>query len=69
VIKKPGIDVTANLAVTDSAKRILYSKGYRGESRTVMNTWGHLISNAVEDMVKSMAHDENLTQILATGKP
>jgi hypothetical protein len=68
MIKKPGVDVTANLAITDSGKRILYSKGYRGESRTAMNTWGHLINHAVEEMVKDMANDENLTHVLGTGK-
>jgi len=68
VIKKPGVDVTANLAVTDSHKRIIYSKGYRGESRTAMNTWGHLINHAVEEMAKSMANDDNLTRAIATGK-
>lgn len=67
-IKKPGVDVTANLSVTHSHQRIIYSKGYRGESRTVMNTWGHLINYAVEDMAKSMANDDNLTWALATGK-
>lgn len=65
VMKKPGIDVTANLSVTDSRNRLLYAKGYRGESRTVMNTWGHLINHAVEDMVKNMAADENLVKTLA----
>jgi hypothetical protein len=68
MIKKPGVDVTANLAITDSSKRILYSKGYRGESRTVMDTWGHLINHAVEQMVKTMSNDDNLTRVLATGK-
>jgi hypothetical protein len=67
-IKEPGVDVTANLSVTDSHQRIIYSKGYRGESRTVMNTWGHLINHAVEAMAKSMANDDNLTRTLATGK-
>ena len=68
VVKKPGIDVTANVSVTDSDGKLIYSKGYRGESRTVANTWGHVINHACEDMAKSIAEDENLVRVLATGK-
>jgi hypothetical protein len=67
VVKKPGIDASANLAVTNAEGKLIYSKGYRGESRTVANTWGHLINHASEDLAKNMAEDENLIHVLATG--
>jgi len=68
VIKKPGIDASANVSVTDASNRPVYSKGYSGESRTAMNTWGHLINHAVENAVKNTLADENLIRALATGK-
>jgi hypothetical protein len=67
-IKKPGIDVTANVTVGDASGRLIYSKGYRGESRTMMNTWGHLINHAVEDMVMNISRDEVLLKALGTGR-
>ena len=66
-IKKPGVDVSANVSVTDGSKRPMYGRGYRGESRTMMNTWGHLINHAVENMVDNIVSDGNLLNILATG--
>jgi hypothetical protein len=68
LVKKPGIDVSANVTVTDAQSKLVYSKGYRGESRTVANTWGHLINHACEDMAKNIAEDDNLIRVLATGK-
>jgi hypothetical protein len=68
LIKKPGIDVSANVSVTDAGNKLIYSKGYRGESRTMANTWGHVINHACEDLGKSIAEDENLVRVLATGK-
>jgi hypothetical protein len=69
VIKKPGIDVAANLIVTDAHNKVVYSKGYSGKSGTAfMNTWGHLIDHACEDVSKNMAADENLLAVLRTGK-
>jgi hypothetical protein len=69
MVKKPGVDISANVSITDSTNRPIYGKGYRGESRTVGNTWGHLINHAVEDMVKNVSDDEHLIAALATGKP
>jgi hypothetical protein len=69
VIKKPGIDVTANVTVSDATGRFIYSKGYRGESRTgFVRTWKHLITQAIGDMVRNITDDENLTKALAIGK-
>ncbi|HEV2178277.1 MAG TPA: hypothetical protein VGW33_13920 [Terriglobia bacterium] len=68
VFKKPGMDVSANLTVTEVSGKMIYSKGYRGESRTMMNTYGHLINHACEDMVANMSQDESLLRVLATGK-
>jgi hypothetical protein len=67
VIKKPGIDVSANITVTGAGNRTVFSKGYRGDSKTFMNTWGHLINHAVESMAKSAAADEMLLQVLSRG--
>lgn len=67
MIKKPGIDVSANLTVSDASGRTVFSKGFRGESKTLMNTWGNLIEHAVEDMSKSVAADETFLRVLATG--
>jgi hypothetical protein len=69
VIKKPGIDTSANISVRDTNDRLVYSKGYRGESRTLGNTWGHLINHAVEDLVSNIAADPDLIKALATGNP
>jgi hypothetical protein len=68
LIKKPGIDVSANVTVANAEGRLMYSKGYRGESRTMANTWGHVINHACEDLAKNIAEDENLVRTLATGK-
>ena len=67
-IKKPGIDVSANVSVRDSTNRLVYSKGYRGESRTLLNTWGHLIDHAVEDMANNIAADPDLIGVLSSGR-
>ena len=66
--KKPGVDASATVTLTDNNERLIYSKGFRGESRTVMNTWGHLIDHAVEDMVKSVVSDEVFIKVLAAGR-
>ena len=68
MIKKPGVDVAATVAVTDAGNRQIYSKGFRGESRTVMNTWGHLINHACEELAKAVSSDENLIRLLTSGK-
>ena len=69
IIKKPGIDVAANVIVTDARNKVVYSKGYSGKSGTAfINTWGHLIDDACEDASKNMAADENLLSVLRTGK-
>jgi hypothetical protein len=69
MVKKPGVDVAANVSVTDSSGRLVYARGYRGESRTMMNTWGHLINHAVEQMVKNISDDENFVKAISTGRP
>lgn len=66
--KKPGMDAAATVTILDASKRILYTKGYRGESRTMMNTYGHLINHAIEAMAKAVAADEQFVSILATGR-
>jgi hypothetical protein len=67
---KVGMDVVANLTISDSRKQTLYSKEYHGESRTVADSqWWHIIHHAVDAMVRDMGNDENLTRVLATGKP
>lgn len=68
--KKIGIDVSANVTVTDASGRFLYGKGYRGEFRTLggIAHWKQWISDAVGDMVKSIVADENIIKVLATGK-
>jgi hypothetical protein len=68
VFKKPGIDASANISVRDADNRLVYSKGYRGESRTLVgNTWGHLINHAVEDLINNVAADSDLIEALTTG--
>ena len=64
--KKPGMDVSANVNVRDSLNNILFAKGFRGESRTMMNTYGHLINHAVEDLVRNILSDESFLRAVAT---
>ena len=64
-VKKPGMDVSAIVTVRDSGNHLLFSKGYRGESRTVMNTYGHLINHAIEDMARNVAQDDEFIGVLA----
>lgn len=68
MFKKPGMDVSATVTVTDSSGRLLFSKGYRGESRTMLNTYGHMINHAIEDMVANISTDESIIYTLATGQ-
>lgn len=69
VIKKPGIDVSANVTVTDANNKIIFARGYQGSSGTAfMNTWGHLINGACEDMVKNISVDEAFLSVLRTGQ-
>ena len=69
LIKDPGIDVAANLTVSDAKGKVIYSKGYRGRSGTYfMNTWGRLIDHACENMVENMVKDELLLSVLRNGK-
>jgi len=69
VIKKPGMDVSATVTIRNEAHRTLFVKGYRGESRTLMNTYGHLIDHAIEDLTRHVVADGELVQILAGQKP
>ncbi|HEV2493297.1 MAG TPA: hypothetical protein VG204_09525 [Terriglobia bacterium] len=66
--KKPGVDASANITIEDAHGKHVYSKGYRGESRTMMNTYGHLIDHACEDLVKNIVSDETFVFALSTGK-
>jgi hypothetical protein len=70
VMKKIGIDVSANVTVTDASGRFIYNRGYRGELRTLggISHWHRWISEAVGDMVKNIVADENVTRVLATGQ-
>ena len=68
-IKKPGMDVTVMATVRDSTGHLVFSKGYRGESRTVMNTYGHLIDHAIEDIARELADDNEFITTLATHRP
>lgn len=69
VIKDPGIDVAANIIVTDAKGKMLFSKGYRGRSGThFMNTWGHLIESACENLADNIAKDDAMVAVLRTGK-
>jgi hypothetical protein len=65
MFKKPGMDVAATISVHDADGRQLYSKGYRGESRTMMNTYGHLIDHAGEDLVENAIRDNDLIQAMS----
>lgn len=64
IVKKPGMDVAATISVLDASGAQIYSKGYRGEARTVMSTWGHLINHAAEDLVANANRDEELMRAL-----
>jgi hypothetical protein len=70
VIKKIGIDVSANVTVTDGTGRFLYGKGYRGEFRTFggLAHWKQWISEAVGDMVDKVVADDNVLRVLTDGK-
>ncbi len=70
VIKKIGIDVSANVTVTDGTGRFLYGRGYRGEFRTLggLTHWKHWINEAVSDMVNKIVADENVVRVLVSGK-
>jgi hypothetical protein len=69
IIKDPGIDVAANIIVTDAKGKMVFFKGYRGRSGThFMNTWGHLIDSACENLVDNIAKDDVLVAVLRTGK-
>ena len=66
MFKKPGMDMSAVISVSDASGRQIYSKGYRGESRTVTNTYGHLINHAAENLIEQAIRDGDL---LAALKP
>lgn len=70
VMKKIGIDVSANVTVADASGRFIYSRGYRGEFRTLggFAHWHRWISEAVGDMVRNIMADENVARVLATGR-
>lgn len=65
-IKKQGIDASANISVRTTDSRLVYSKEYRGESRTLA-PWGHMINHAVEDLINNIAADSALIKVLTTG--
>jgi hypothetical protein len=67
-IKRPGIDITVNLTVTDSSDHPIYFKGYRGESRKYALTYGSLINAAVDNAVANIVGDAALLQALNDGK-
>ena len=66
MVKKPGMDMAATISVHDADGRQIYSKGYRGESRTAMNTYGHMIDHAGEALVENAIRDNDLIQALST---
>jgi hypothetical protein len=68
MIKKPGMAVSATVTILDANQRPIYSKGFRGESKTLMNTYGHLINHAIEAMVENIVGDQNVINALVEGK-
>ena len=68
MVKKPGMDMEATISVQDKDGHQLFAKGYRGEARTVMNTYGHLIDQAGEALIENAMRDSNLIQALSTRK-
>lgn len=68
MIKKPGMDVSATVTILDSSRRPIYAKGFRGESKTVINTYGHLIDHAIDNMVENIVADDNVIKALVEGK-
>lgn len=67
-VKKPSMDVSATVTILDEDHHPVYAKGFHGESKTAMNTYGHLINHAIEDMVRNVIADEGLRNALVRGK-
>jgi hypothetical protein len=67
-LKKPGMDVSATVTILDSNHHTVYAKGFHGESRMLMNTYGHLINRVIGDMVESIVEDENVIKAVAQCK-
>jgi len=65
---KVGVDVSASVTITDADGKLVYGKGYRGESRALAKGWKHLVRLDVDDMTSNLMEDENFTRVLATGK-
>ncbi len=68
MIKKPGMDVSATVTILDANQRPVYAKGFRGESKTLMNTYGHMINHAIEAMVENIVGDPNVIKALVEGR-
>jgi hypothetical protein len=66
-VKKPGMNVSATVTILDADHHPVYLKGFRGESKTVMNTYGHLINHAIEDMVRNVVADEDVMNAVVRG--
>ena len=62
-IKKPGNDVAATLQIA-RGDQILYVKGYHGEAKTWNAPRGSVIRRAVDELVKSIAEDEQVARTL-----
>ena len=63
---KNGIDMVANIGVKDTDGRQVYSKAYRGESRSAgMHTWGGMIDLAEKDLAENCFKDEDLVNAVA----
>lgn len=67
-IKKAGIELSVTVTVTDAESKLIYSKGYRQESKALAGTWGRFMNQACEALAKNIAEDEHLVRVLTTGK-
>ena len=64
--KKPGMDVSATITVKDASGKHVYSKGYRGEARTMMGLVSRILDHAVENLVENAFADTELMSALRT---
>jgi hypothetical protein len=62
-IKKPGNDVSATLQIA-IGHQILYAKGYHGEAKTWNAPRDSVIKRAVDDLVKNVLDDGQVTTVL-----
>jgi hypothetical protein len=63
-VKKPGNDVAATLQISNGSQ-IVYVKGYHGEAKTWNAPRGSVIRRAVDELVKSIIEDEQVTKTLS----